>query len=111
MRPSSVLLLALVEPDFPVFAFAPPDVTWPPLSDTLGKLRELRAEIVTITDPGNREVEACATRVIRLPRRMKAGLTPIPYIVPAQIFAATLAKEKGLDPDQPRTIRKVTLTL
>ncbi len=35
-------------------------------------------------------------------------LTPIPYIVPARIFAAI---EKSLDPDRPRTLSKVTLTL
>ena len=52
-----------------------------------------------------------ATRVIRLPRRVKEILTPIPYIVPAQIFAACLAAHKGLDPDKPRTLTKVTLTL
>jgi len=38
-------------------------------------------------------------------------LTPIPYVVPAQIFAACLAAHKGLDPDKPRTLTKVTLTL
>jgi len=103
--------IALVEPDFPVFAFAPSDVTWPSLGDTLSQLQELRAEIVAIADPSNRDVAARATRVIRLPKRLKSTLTPIPYIVPAQLFAATLAKEKGLDPDRPRTIRKVTLTL
>ena len=48
---------------------------------------------------------------IRLPRRVKEVLTPIPYIVPAQLFAACLASHKGLDPDQPRTLHKVTLTL
>ena len=37
--------------------------------------------------------------------------TPIPYIVPAQIFAAALADWKGLDPDRPRTLTKVTRTL
>lgn len=103
--------IALVEPDFPVFAFAPPDVTWPSLQGTLEKLKELRAEIVAITDAGNRDVAAQSTRVIRLPKRVKSGLTPIPYIVPAQLFAAQLAAEKGLDPDKPRTLRKVTLTL
>jgi fructoselysine-6-P-deglycase FrlB-like protein len=29
----------------------------------------------------------------------------------AQLFAAHLAAHKGLNPDQPRTIGKVTLTL
>ncbi|HXK02657.1 MAG TPA: SIS domain-containing protein [Verrucomicrobiae bacterium] len=103
--------IALVEPSFPVFAFAPPGKTWPSIGETLAKLKGLRAEIVAITDSGNREVADCATRIIRLPRRMKEMATPIPYIVPAQIFAACLAVQKGLDPDQPRTISKVTLTL
>jgi glucosamine--fructose-6-phosphate aminotransferase (isomerizing) len=37
--------------------------------------------------------------------------TPIPYIIPAQLLAASLAKVKGLNPDQPRTLSKVTQTL
>jgi len=31
--------------------------------------------------------------------------------VPAQLFAGYLAAQKGLDPDTPRTLKKVTLTL
>ena len=103
--------IALVEPHFPVFAFAPPGVTWGSIGGTLKKLQALRAEVVAITDPGNREARGRATRVIRLPKRVKELLTPIPYIIPAQLFAACLAAHKGLDPDQPRTLRKVTLTL
>ncbi|HEY1341812.1 MAG TPA: SIS domain-containing protein [Bryobacteraceae bacterium] len=103
--------IALVEPNFPVFAFAPPGVTWASIGETLEKLQKLRAEIVAITDPGNREADARATRVIRLPKRIKEALTPIPYIIPAQLFAASLAAQKGLDPDKPRTLTKVTLTL
>jgi glucosamine--fructose-6-phosphate aminotransferase (isomerizing) len=103
--------IALVEPSFPVFAFAPSGVTWLSIGETLDKLQSLRAEIVAITDPGNREVDSRATKVIRLPRRIPEILTPIPYIVPAQLFAASLASEKGLDPDRPRTLSKVTLTL
>lgn len=103
--------IALVEPSFPVFVFAPPDRTWPSMRDTLEKLRSLRAEIVAITDSGNLQAPEYSTRVIRLPRRLKDALTPIPYIVPAQLFAAYLATQKGLDPDRPRTLHKVTLTL
>ena len=103
--------IALVEPNFPVFAFAPAGVTWGSMGETLKRLQALRAEVVAITDPGNREAAGRATRVIRLPRRVKELLTPIPYIVPAQLFAACLAEQKGLDPDRPRTLSKVTLTL
>ncbi|MEI9974844.1 MAG: hypothetical protein WDO73_24010 [Ignavibacteriota bacterium] len=56
-------------------------------------------------------MEKCATKVIRLPRKLKEELTPIPYIVPAQLFAAHLAEHKGLDPDRPRTLNKVTANL
>lgn len=103
--------IALVEPNFPVFAFAPPGVTWSSISETMDRLKRLEAEIVAISDGGNREVDRCATRVIHLPRRVKEVLTPIPYIVPAQLFAACLAVQKGLNPDKPRTLSKVTLTL
>jgi glucosamine--fructose-6-phosphate aminotransferase (isomerizing) len=103
--------IALVEQGFPVFAFAPPGKTWNSMSEMLKKLHGLQAEIVAITDPGNREVDECCTKVIRMPRRAKEVLTPIPYIIPAQIFAASLAAQKGLDPDRPRTLSKVTRTL
>jgi glucosamine--fructose-6-phosphate aminotransferase (isomerizing) len=103
--------IALVEQSFPVFAFANAGVTWPSMSEMLQKLQGLRAEILAITDRSNPEADTRANKVIRLPRRIKEVLTPIPYIIPAQLFAAHLAAQKGLNPDQPRTINKVTLTM
>jgi glucosamine--fructose-6-phosphate aminotransferase (isomerizing) len=103
--------IALVEPGFPVFAFAPSGPTWGSVAEALAKLGKMGAEIVAVTDSGNREVDSCATKVIRLPRRLKEVLTPIPYIVPAQLFAAHLAVQKGLDPDRPRTLNKITPNL
>jgi glutamine---fructose-6-phosphate transaminase (isomerizing) len=103
--------IALVEQSFPVFAFAPSGVTWKSMSEMLHKLQGLGAEILAIADRANPEADTRATRVIRLPRRIKEVLTPIPYIIPAQLFAGHLAALKGLNPDQPRTINKVTLTL
>ena len=103
--------IALVEPSFPVFAFAPPGPAWQSIGETLQKLQGLHADITVITDPRNARAAEYATRSIQLPVRLKEELTPIPYIVPAQIFAACLAAQKGLDPDRPRTLSKVTLTL
>jgi glucosamine--fructose-6-phosphate aminotransferase (isomerizing) len=103
--------IAMVDPDFPVFAFAPSGPTWNSIAEALDKLNKLSAEIVVITDASNTEAAARATRVIRLPHKLPELYTPIPYIIPAQFFAACLAGEKGLDPDKPRTITKVTLTM
>jgi glucosamine--fructose-6-phosphate aminotransferase (isomerizing) len=103
--------IALVEPNFPVFVFAPSGVTWTPVREAIEKLKSLQAETVVITDAGNPPAAEVGTRVIRLPQRLRELYTPIPYIIPAQMFAACLAAQKGLDPDRPRTLTKVTLTL
>jgi glutamine---fructose-6-phosphate transaminase (isomerizing) len=103
--------IAMVEPNFPVFVFAPPGVTWPAIGGTLERLQGLGAEVVAISDPSNVEVASRSTRLIRLPLRLKEIYTPVPYIVPAQLFAACLAAQKGLNPDRPRTISKVTRTM
>lgn len=103
--------IALVEPNFPVFLFAPSGVTWPPVREAIDKLTQLKAETVVITDAGNRDAAQTPTRLIRLPQRIGELYTLIPYIIPAQMFAACLAAQKGLNPDHPRTITKVTRTL
>lgn len=110
--------IAMVEQTFPVFLFAPGGATWPSLRAMLEKLRGLGADTMVITDRANKEAGRLARRAIVLPLS-PAGegplgpelYTPIPYIVPAQMFAACLAAEKGLDPDRPRTLQKVTQTL
>jgi glucosamine--fructose-6-phosphate aminotransferase (isomerizing) len=103
--------IAMVGREFPVFLFAPSGVTWPAIREMAGKLQRLKAETVVLTDAGNREAGAVATRTITLPVNVPELYAPIPYIVPAQLFTAYLAEQKGLDPDRPRTLSKVTLTL
>ncbi len=109
--------IAMVERSFPAFLFAPSGVTWPGQREMLAKLDGLKADTLLITDRGNREAAAHQNAIV-IPARLtkKAALpeeswTPIPYIIPAQLFAAALAGIKGLNPDQPRTLSKVTLTL
>ena len=55
-----------------------------------------------ITDRRNPAAANLASRVISIPARIAELYTPIPYIIPAQLFAAALALEKNLDPDRPR---------
>ena len=100
--------IAMVEASFPVFLFAPPGVTEAPVRDLHDKLRGLGAETVVITHRANR---IAASRRICIPGKIQELFTPIPYIVPAQLFAALLAEHKGLNPDHPRTLSKVTRTL
>jgi glucosamine--fructose-6-phosphate aminotransferase (isomerizing) len=110
--------IAMVGGSFPAFVFAPPGVTWPGLRELIVKLQGLNADTTVITDMSNAEAVRLNPRSIMIPAKLGRKsyavdelYTPIPYIVPAQLFAACLAVEKGLDPDRPRTLSKVTRTL
>jgi glucosamine--fructose-6-phosphate aminotransferase (isomerizing) len=68
-------------------------------------------EALVITDKSNKQAYESSRRAIRIPAAIPELFTPIPYIVPAQMFAAYLAQEKGFNPDQPRSLTKVTQTM
>jgi glucosamine--fructose-6-phosphate aminotransferase (isomerizing) len=101
--------MAIVERRFPVILFAPNGVTKQGSIDLIGKLKELEADCLTITNDD--EIEKISPLSIRLSDRMDELLSPIPFIVPAQLFAAMLSEAKGLDPDAPRSLSKVTKTI
>jgi glucosamine--fructose-6-phosphate aminotransferase (isomerizing) len=101
--------VAMIERHFPVILFAPPGVMLEGTKDLIRRLRELRADTLAIT--GDLDAAAMCSRSIIMPREIDEFLAPIPYIIPAQLFAALLAEAKGLDPDAPRSLSKVTRTL
>jgi glutamine---fructose-6-phosphate transaminase (isomerizing) len=101
--------IALMERDFPVLMLMPPGKTFPDLKKLIGRLRELRADTLVISSADARLPKG--TRAIRVPVSMREIYSPIPYIVPGQIFTALLAKVKGLDPDKPRSLQIVTKTV
>ena len=112
--------IAMLEAAFPAFIFCPPGVTWTATKELLAKLLAIKAETLAITDRSNKAANAKdlakATLTIPADLATKSRLpeeifTPIPYIIPAQLFAASLATVKGLNPDQPRTLSKVTQTI
>jgi glutamine---fructose-6-phosphate transaminase (isomerizing) len=103
--------IAMVGASFPAFLFAPAGVTWPGTREMIEKLAGLQAETLIISDPSNQDAVSLNARTILVPVELDELFTPIPYIIPAQLFAACLAEQKGLNPDEPRTISKVTRTM
>jgi glucosamine--fructose-6-phosphate aminotransferase (isomerizing) len=101
--------LAMVERHFPVIIFAPPGVMHEGIKELIERLNELRADTLVITS--DTELASKCTRSIMLSGIADEFLAPIPYIIPGQLFAALLADAKGLDPDAPRSLSKVTRTL
>ena len=100
--------IALVQADFPVFVFAPPGPTCDEQKSLLERLGRLHADTLVFTGRG---FSGHATKRIVIPYTGPGDLyTPIPYIIPGQLFTAALAVAKGINPDAPRQLAKVTQT-
>lgn len=101
--------LAIVETSFPAIIFGPTGVTKKSNIDLLARLSDLKAVSLSITN--DEDIAAASTTALRMPVEIDEFLSPIPFIVPGQLFAALLAAEKGIDADAPRSLSKVTKTL
>lgn len=91
-----------------MIAIAPSGPTAADLDDLLGRLGELGVEHIVMSD--RPEAVAAASLAIRLPSGVPDWLMPIAAIVPGQLLALHLALARGIDPEAPRWIRKITLT-
>ena len=101
--------IAMIEGGFPVLAIAPTGKVHDSMQAMLSKLRnDHSAELVVISDDAS--TLALAQSPIPLTHPIPEWLTPIVGILPAQLFACHLTSVKGLDPERPRTITKVTET-
>jgi glucosamine--fructose-6-phosphate aminotransferase (isomerizing) len=101
--------IAMVEGGFPVIVFAAPGKIYPDMLSLVRRLVNLKAETVVISS--ETALLKLSTRSLRIRQRIEDLYSPIPYIIPGQIFAALLAEAKGLSPDTPRSLSKITRTV
>lgn len=100
--------LALAEPGLPVLAVAPSGPELEAMVALLARLKEDHgARLLVISDaPTVREID----EGLALPDGIPPWLAPIVEILPAQLYAYHLTVARGLNPEHPRTINKVTET-
>jgi glucosamine--fructose-6-phosphate aminotransferase (isomerizing) len=78
------------------------------MADLLADLRARSVDSVVLSDvEATRELGRWG---ISLPSGVAEWLRPVVSIVPGQLFAYHLTRARGLDPDAPRYISKVTRT-
>lgn len=101
--------IAVMEPGFPVFAILPPG---PLLGDMRALTERLMDErkVRLLLVAGHEEAIGHDEPRISLPANVPEWISPIPAIIGAQVFSHRLATARGLDPDAPRELRKVTRT-
>jgi glutamine---fructose-6-phosphate transaminase (isomerizing) len=100
--------IAVVRAGYPVITIACQGRAMPLLRELVSDLGERSAEQIVITDDS--DLAAGANLPLVLPRVLPEWLSPISAIVPAQLLACYLALARGLDPEQPRGLAKVTET-
>ncbi|MBV7332986.1 SIS domain-containing protein [Chloroflexi bacterium TSY] len=100
--------LALVESGFPVIVIAPSGKMLPQLQSFIAELQRHQAEILVISDDQSTLDQAHVP--LPLPGGIPEWLSPMIAIVPGQLLAMYLAYARHYDPDQPRSLQKVTET-
>ena len=101
--------LTLVEPGVPVLAVVRSGAPGADLVSLLGRLRdELGGELMIASD--HAPALDLATWPVRLPSGTPEWLGPIVSIVAGQLHALHLTRARGLDPELPRNLSKVTRT-
>ncbi|WP_352428051.1 SIS domain-containing protein [Thermoflexus sp.] len=99
--------IALVEPGFPVFLIAAGPTFREEMEGLARALREREAHLTVCSDdPGL--LDRGQVRIPLPP--VPEWLSPAVAVIPGQWFAVALARRRGLDPDRPRGLQKVTET-
>lgn len=100
--------VALVERGFPVIAVVPDGAVTGEVLHLLHQLREREAELVVFSAVD--EALALGHTCFGLTKDVPEWVSPLSMVVPGQLMALGLALAKGLDPDHPRELAKVTRT-
>jgi len=101
--------IAMTGEGFPVFVAAAPGKMAASVKTLIAGLSERRVEtIVVSSDKASLEHAAIA---IPMPITPDEPLSPLFYIVPFQFLACFISQTKGIDPDNPRFLKKITQTV
>lgn len=100
--------LALLEHGYPVLVVAPSGMMLPELREFVDAVKEREAEVIVLSDDVAMLEQARVP--LALPQPIAEWLSPIPTVVPGQLFAMHLTLVRDYDPDRPRAIQKVTET-
>lgn len=92
----------------PVLLLATADATLDANREVLARLREAGA-VVTVLG-GDAALRAEADAAVALPEGLEPAAQTFAQVLAAQLLALRLAEARGLDPDAPRNLHKVTRT-
>jgi glucosamine--fructose-6-phosphate aminotransferase (isomerizing) len=99
--------VAVVGPGFPILLLLAHGPTERAMVQVARALARLGARVLILAD---RRAAIPGTRAVTIRTGLPEALTPLPFAVAGQLLAFHLARQRLLDPDRPRGLRKVTIT-
>lgn len=99
---------AMVEDNMPVIMYAPNGPSLKDMEEMAGKVKNAGAEVVVVSN--NEHMLEAANCSFTIPQTDNDIVSPFYNAVVAQMFACRLSLAKGLNPDAPRGLKKVTIT-
>ncbi|HEU5229193.1 MAG TPA: SIS domain-containing protein [Ktedonobacteraceae bacterium] len=101
--------IATIEAGLPVVLVMPGGATFDDMRTLAHDLQQSQAELLVISE--SEQALALAQTKLPIAAAVPEWLSPLTAIIPGQLFALHLALTKGLNPDLPRGLQKVTKTL
>jgi glucosamine--fructose-6-phosphate aminotransferase (isomerizing) len=99
--------IAMLDRDLPVLLVSS-GAPFPELRDLAARARAAGSPVLALSDDAG--LLAAADAALPLAGAAPDWLAPVTAVVLGQLFALALCQARGLDPDAPRGLRKVTLT-
>ena len=97
--------IALMEPETIVIALATQDFLFEKTFSNIVEVKARLAHVVSIAKEGMSQIERESSEVIYIPQ-CADEVSPLLSVIPLQLFAYYVAREKGEDIDKPRNLAK-----
>jgi glucosamine--fructose-6-phosphate aminotransferase (isomerizing) len=97
--------IALIDANMPVVFVVPKDAIYDKVMSNVQEVRARKGRIIAIANEDDREIDALAEFVIRVPRTY-GFFGPILNVIPLQLLSYYTAVARGTNVDQPRNLAK-----
>lgn len=97
--------IALIEPGTLVITLATQDFLYEKMLSNIQEVKARGAHVLSITKEGNTQIETHSNEVLYIPA-CRDEITPLLSVVPLQLFAYYVARERGCNIDKPKNLAK-----
>lgn len=100
--------IAMIDKKIPVIIYAPEGQSLNNALSMIERLKEEDIELIIVTN--SRKLSDHENNIVMIPETQNDIISPFYNAVFAQMFACKLSLARGLNPDKPRMLQKVTIT-